>query len=90
VALALINASGPRLLVAFSIYGSSLFLFYIKSTLYHALTGRNKGVFHVLDHHAICSLYAGSYTQFMLVTINGVVGWWLFGAFRGMTILVYV
>ena len=77
-----------RLIVSFSIYGATLFLLYLISTLYHGLpTGRAKHVFRVLDHQAIYLLIAGSYTPFTLVTLDGIVGWWLFGAIWGMAVL---
>lgn len=76
-----------RRLVAFSVYGASLFLLYLASTLYHSLPGRAKHVFRVLDHQAIYLLIAGSYTPFTLVTLNGAVGWWMFGAIWGMAAL---
>ena len=76
-----------RRIVAFSIYGGSLFLLYLISTLYHSLPGRAKHVFRILDHQAIYLLIAGSYTPFTLVTLNGTVGWWMFGAIWGMAML---
>ncbi len=77
-----------RRIVSFSIYGATLFLLYLISTLYHGLpTGRAKHVFRVLDHQAIYLLIAGSYTPFTLVTLDGSVGWWLFGASWGMAVL---
>ena len=77
-----------RRIVSFSIYGAMLFLLYLISTLYHGLpTGRAKHVFRILDHQAIYLLIAGSYTPFTLVTLNGSVGWWLFGAIWGMAVL---
>ncbi|MCW8841594.1 MAG: hemolysin III family protein [Gammaproteobacteria bacterium] len=71
-------------LVAFSIYGTTLFLLYLVSTIYHGLEGRAKAVFRVLDHQAIYLLIAGTYTPFTLLTLNGTLGWWLFGAIWGM------
>ena len=76
-----------RRIVAFSVYGASLFLLYLVSTLYHSLSGRAKRIFRVLDHQAIYLLIAGSYTPFTLVTLNGTVGWRLFGAIWGMAVL---
>jgi len=77
-----------RRIVSFSIYGATLFLLYFISTLYHGLpTGRAKQVFRILDHQAIYLLIAGSYTPFTLVTLDGIVGWWLFGAIWGMAVL---
>ncbi|MDH4133685.1 MAG: hemolysin III family protein, partial [Gammaproteobacteria bacterium] len=74
-------------IVAFSVYGASLFLLYVISTLYHSLTGRAKRIFRVLDHQAIYLLIAGTYTPFTLITLNGSNGWWLFGAIWGMATL---
>jgi len=75
-------------IVSFSIYGTTLFLLYLMSTLYHGLPqGRAKRVFRVLDHQAIYLLIAGSYTPFTLVSLNGGVGWWMFGAIWGLAVL---
>lgn len=66
--------------VSFSIYGTTLFLLYLFSTLYHWFRGRAKTVFRILDHQAIYLLIAGTYTPFSLVTLRGGAGWSLFGA----------
>ena len=74
-------------IVSFSVYGTTLFLLYLVSTLYHGLDGRAKQVFRRLDHQAIYLLIAGTYTPFALVTLRGPVGWWLFGAIWGIALL---
>ncbi len=76
-----------RRIVSFSVYGATLFLLYLVSTLYHSLPGRAKRVFQVLDHQAIYLLIAGTYTPFTLVTLRGPTGWWLFGAIWGMAVI---
>lgn len=77
-----------RRMLSFSIYGTTLFLLYLISTLYHGLPpGRAKRVCRVLDHEAIYLLIAGSYTPFTLVTLEGAVGWWMFGAIWSMAVL---
>jgi hemolysin III len=76
-----------RRIVSFAVYGTTLFLLYLISTLYHGLPGRAKQVFRILDHQAIYLLIAGSYTPFMLVTLNGYVGWSLFAVIWGMATL---
>ncbi len=81
------QSGGTRRVVAFSVYGASLSLLYLVSALYHSLEGRAKQVFRVLDHQAIYLLIAGSYTPFVLVTLNGNGGWWMFGAIWGMAVL---
>ena len=70
----------PWKIVSFSIYGASLILLYLTSTLYHALQCRRaKHVFEIMDHSAVYVLIAGTYTPFMLVTLRGAWGWSLFG-----------
>ena len=76
-----------RRIVSFSVYGATLFLLYLVSSLYHGLPGRAKRVFRILDHQAIYLLIAGSYTPFTLVTLNGVLGWWLFGAIWSLAVV---
>jgi hemolysin III len=67
-------------IVTCSVYGASLVLLYLASTLYHALPqGRAKHVFQIIDHSAIYLLIAGTYTPFTLVTLRGAWGWVLFG-----------
>ena len=49
--------------VSFSIYGSTLILLYLASTLYHSFQNpRVKRVFKIIDHAAIYLLIAGTYT----------------------------
>jgi hemolysin III len=74
-------------LVSFSIYGASLMLLYLFSTLYHSTRGRAKPILAKLDHAAIYLLIAGSYTPFTLVTLRGVWGWTLFGLIWGLAVL---
>ncbi|EGV19019.1 PAQR family membrane homeostasis protein TrhA [Thiocapsa marina] len=71
---------GALRIASFSVYGATLFLLYLFSTLYHSLRGRAKKVFKVLDHVAIYLLIAGTYTPFSLLALKGQTGWWMFGA----------
>jgi len=90
VVVLLVLAAGDgdaRRIVSFSVYGTTLFLLYLVSTLYHSLPGRAKQVFRILDHQAIYLLIAGTYTPFTIVTLNGPVGWWLFGAIWSMAVV---
>lgn len=66
--------------VSFSIFGASLTLLYLSSTLYHGFRRPAlKRAFKMLDHCAIYLLIAGTYTPFLLVNLRGPVGWTLFG-----------
>ncbi|MEE9253784.1 MAG: hemolysin III family protein [Pseudomonadales bacterium] len=73
-------------IVSYSVYGATLFLLYLVSTLYHSLPGRAKNVFRVLDRQAIYLLIAGTYTPFIMVAMKGVLGWWMFGAIWGLAL----
>ena len=77
----------PWRIVTFAVYGATLFLLYLFSTLYHSLRGRAKGVFRKLDHCSIYLLIAGTYTPFTLVALGGAWGWSLFGAVWGLAIV---
>jgi len=75
-------------IVSFSIYGTTLVLLYLASTLYHSFTNeRLKHIFKILDHSAIYLLIAGTYTPFTLVPLHGVLGWTVFGLVWGLAIL---
>ena len=66
-------------IVSFSIYGGSLILLYLASTLYHSFPHpKVKRVFKSIDHASIYLLIAGTYTPFLLVGIRGLMGWILF------------
>jgi hemolysin III len=73
-----------RRIISFSVYGFTLFLLYLISTIYHSLPGPAKRVFQVLDHQAIYLLIAGTYTPFTLVALKGALAWWMFGAIWGL------
>lgn len=67
-------------IVSYSIYGLSLIVLYLASTLYHnAKNPQKRAKLNIFDHAAIYVLIAGTYTPFTLVTLNGTVGWVLFG-----------
>lgn len=58
-------------LLAALVYGITMLLEYLMSTLYHAIAAdKAKRVFKVLDHSFIYLFIAGSYTPFCLVTLQ--------------------
>jgi hemolysin III len=74
--------------VSFSVYGSSLVILYLSSTLYHGIQKPHiKRLLRVLDHSTIYLLIAGSYTPFLLVSMRGAWGWSLFGVIWGLALL---
>ncbi|WP_159883674.1 PAQR family membrane homeostasis protein TrhA [Paenibacillus puerhi] len=77
----------PWHVVSFAIFGVSLLLLYVCSTLLHsARQERWVRVFEVMDHAAIYVLIAGTYTPFLLVTIRSPLGWSLFGIVWGLAL----
>jgi len=75
-----VSRGGAAQVTANAIFGATLVLVYLVSTLYHALArNRAKKVFRVLDHSAIYLLIAGTYTPFTLGVLRGAWGWALFG-----------
>jgi hemolysin III len=61
--------------VAFSIYGASIVVLFLASTLYHAIPlPRAKRVLKLVDHCAIYLLIAGTYTPFLLLTLGDTFG----------------
>ncbi len=75
----------PWKIVSFSIYGTTLVLLYVSSTLYHSIRGQAKALLQRLDHSAIYLLIAGTYTPFELVTLRNGWGWPLFGTTWALT-----
>lgn len=75
-------------IVSFAIYGASLILLYLASTLYHSIQIRSwKITLKKLDHSAIFLLIAGTYTPFLLTNLRGPLGWTLFGIVWGLAIV---
>ena len=68
---------------AMLVYGISIILLYLASSIYHFLRrNRAKKLFRVFDHCTIFLLIAGTYTPFCLIVLRneGAWGWALFGA----------
>ena len=77
-----------RLVTACGVFGVTLILLYLASTLYHGISNvRAKSVLRMLDHSAIYLLIAGTYTPFTLVSLGGTQGWILFAVVWALAIL---
>ncbi|MCW7487407.1 PAQR family membrane homeostasis protein TrhA [Leptospira meyeri] len=83
-------------IVSSAIYGATLILLYLASTLYHGIYHTaTKRIFKVIDHASIYLLIAGTYTPFTLVSLreHSQWGWTLFLvvwvlAFAGVLLLL--
>jgi hemolysin III len=85
--LVVVAAQGgdPWEVVGVSIFGTTLILLYLASTMYHAVQSPMvKARLKVLDHSAIYLLIAGTYTPFMIGVLRGGWGWSMFGVIWGL------
>ncbi len=75
-------------LVSTSVFGVSMIVLYVSSTLTHILPmGKSKDFFFNFDRIAIYFLIAGTSTPIALITLNGPLGWVIFGLEWGFAIL---
>ena len=75
-------------IVSTAIFGASMMLMYMASTLYHAIPFPHaKTILKKFDHIAIYYLIAGTYTPFLLVLMRGTLGWVLFAVIWSLALL---
>jgi len=79
--LSAMRAGDVRFLIGVSVFGATMVLLYLASTLYHSVTHEAaKRWFRLFDHTAIFLLIAGSYTPFALGVLRGPWGWSMLAA----------
>ncbi|WP_072569837.1 MULTISPECIES: PAQR family membrane homeostasis protein TrhA [unclassified Enterobacter] len=77
------NNASATAITSFSVYGSSMIVLYLASTLYHAIPHpRAKVWLKKFDHCAIYLLIAGTYTPFLLVGLDSPLA-------RGLMIVIW-
>ncbi|SET17854.1 hemolysin III [Oceanobacillus limi] len=77
----------PWHIISFTIFGATMFILYMSSTLVHALPpGKVKDLFEIFDHSSIYFFIAGTYTPFTFIVIQGALGWTMFGIVWGLAI----
>ncbi len=87
VHFSIVNGNGWHV-VSTSIFGTSMIVLYISSTMTHILPmGRAKDRFFNFDRIAIYLLIAGTYTPIALLTLHGPLGWVIFGIEWGLAIV---
>jgi len=70
-----ITQKDPYRIISSSIYGISLVLLYLSSSLYHGSKKETtKKILRIFDHSSIYLLIAGTYTPFCLVTLRSIGG----------------
>ncbi|MFD2705937.1 PAQR family membrane homeostasis protein TrhA [Salibacterium lacus] len=74
-------------IVSVSIYGGTMLLLYVSSTLLHSLRhGKTKDLFEIFDHASIYLFIAGTYTPFLFHALDGALSWTLFGVVWGIAL----
>lgn len=74
-----------------SIFGASLILLYLASTIYHSVTQEKwKLICKKIDHLSIYILIAGTYTPIVLLGIQGTWGWTLFGIIWLLAVIGFI
>jgi hemolysin III len=75
-------------IVGVCVFGATMVLLYLASTLYHSLTHEaGKSLCRLFDHTAIFLLIAGTYTPFSLGVLRGPWGWSLLAIIWALAIL---
>ncbi len=83
-----VGMADPWRIVSTAIFGASMIILYLASTLYHAIPWPSvKSVMRVFDHCAIYLLIAGTYTPFLLVSLRGPAGWTLLVVMWGIAVI---
>ncbi|MDZ7671886.1 MAG: hemolysin III family protein [Halanaerobiales bacterium] len=66
-------------MLSYIIYGSTLIILYVSSTLYHGIPiNKAKKQLRKFDHASIFLLIAGTYTPVTLIALRGKIGWTMF------------
>ncbi|HEX9826799.1 MAG TPA: hemolysin III family protein [Flavobacteriaceae bacterium] len=85
VLLLLYSDSSTKEIFSVTVYGVSIIILFLASTLYHSIKNENqKHYFRIVDHISIYLLIAGSYTPVTLILLSDSRGWLLFGLVWGI------
>jgi len=72
--LAAVQTGSALQITTFSIFGASVIILFLMSTLLHSMPEKYKHIFAIFDHSSIYILIAGTYTPFLLIAIGGTLG----------------
>lgn len=81
-----VNSGNALQITSYSIFGASLVLLFLMSTLLHSMPEKYKKLFSIFDHSSIYILIAGTYTPFLLLVIKGTLGMVLLSIVWGIAI----
>ena len=84
-----VNVDKSLCVVSFVLFGATLFISYLMSTLYHAIPSKvSRSFFSVLTHVSIYLLIAATYTPFVMTRISGNTGLIITGLIWGVCIFL--
>ncbi|GAJ99538.1 LOW QUALITY PROTEIN: predicted membrane protein hemolysin III homolog [Geomicrobium sp. JCM 19055] len=87
VVYASINGTALHIVSA-AIFGATMTLLYVNSTLLHSFPQGNKKIlFEIFDHSSIYLFIAGTYTPFLFLVLEGALSWTLFGIVWGIALI---
>ncbi|MEY9976444.1 hemolysin III family protein [Lysinibacillus sp. RC79] len=72
--LAAVQTGSALQITTFTVFGASVIILFLMSTLLHSMPEKYKHFFAILDHSSIYILIAGTYTPFLLIAIGGTLG----------------
>lgn len=82
-----VDSTKPWYLLSVVIYGLSIIVLFLASTLYHAVSKDHlKKKFRIVDHISIYLLIAGTYTPVLLIMLSDSLGWPLFYSVWGIAL----
>ena len=88
VSMLLVAGSETSRLASAIIYGMSIILLFTTSTIYHSVTNQStRALMKTLDHCAIYLLIAGTYTPFMLISLENSGGYFYLTAIWTIALL---
>lgn len=83
-----VHLESVRAVISFSIFGVSMIILYLASTLYHSSTNpKIRYRLDIFDHAAIYVLIAGTYSPFALVSLQGREGYAIFAVVWGIALI---
>lgn len=78
---------GNLRLTSVIVFGSTMILAHLSSTLYHSFSGKKmKRIMQFVDHGSIYLLVAGTFTPLLLITLRTVTGWVMFSLVWGFAL----
>ncbi|HRQ24427.1 MAG TPA: hemolysin III family protein [Anaerolineales bacterium] len=89
IALLIVGWDTPAKVISFAVYGASLIFMFSASATYHMVRVKDRAleIFRKVDHAAIFTLIAGTYTPFCVNAFEGFWKWGLLGIIWSLAVI---